>query len=216
MKPIPSGNLRSNLGTWAVRDDQLPAVACAMLDALPRESFDPGFRGQHLETTYFDTKDFLLRKARVKGGKYLTLRVRCYRQDEGDEDGYAFSAKTEGQKIRSPIEEAKAHFLLAGDGITPVLLDLLPPDLQARLLELAGDEPLVPVVTVCGRRYAAENAADRLTLDTGVRTDKGDRIPFNILEFKSSNPDDPAPGAITALGLRPIKSSKFLWATREL
>jgi hypothetical protein len=215
MKLIPSGNLRSNLGTWAVRDDQLPAVACAMLEALPREAFDPGFRGQHLETVYFDTADFALRKARVLGDHYLTLRVRCYRQDGEDEDGYAISAKTEDEKVRFPIEEANAHFLLAGDGITPVLLDLLPGDLQARLLDIIGDEPLTPVVCIQAHRYAVEGNGPRLTLDTGVHTDKGEYLPFNILEFKSTEGDDTPPGSLSPLKLRPIKSSKFLWATRE-
>jgi hypothetical protein len=77
MKPIPSGNLRGNLGTWAVRNDQLPAVARMMLDALPPEGFDPAFRGQHLETTYFDTRDFLLRKARVKDRRSTRRMPMC-------------------------------------------------------------------------------------------------------------------------------------------
>src|SRR5579872_4222230 len=79
MPPLPVAPLRTNLGTWAVPDAELPAVAAALLDALPAEPFDPAFRGQELETTYFDTPDFALRKARRRGGQYLTLRVRWCR-----------------------------------------------------------------------------------------------------------------------------------------
>ena len=71
--------MRTNLGTWAVPTDRLPCVAGVLLDVLPAEMYDPSFRGQALETTYFDTADFDLRKARVGKDRYLTLRVRCYR-----------------------------------------------------------------------------------------------------------------------------------------
>lgn len=214
MKPLPAANLRNNRGTWAVQAGQLPAVAGAMLAALPRESFDPDFRGQHLRTTYFDTADFDLRRARLGKDKYLTLRIRRYRQDGEDRKEYALSAKTEDEKLRLPIEPAQAEFLLRGRGITAALARLLPADLQARLLALAAEKPLAPVVCVRARRYAVENEQDRLTLDVGVCTDIGKRLEFNVLEFKSTHKDNPPPDSLTDLGLRPIKMSKFLWATR--
>ena len=49
MPPLPAPPLRTNLGTWAVPDADLPAVAAVLLDALPPEPFDPAFRGQELE-----------------------------------------------------------------------------------------------------------------------------------------------------------------------
>jgi hypothetical protein len=215
MKPIPTGPLRSNLGTWAVTAGQLPMVAATMLGVLPREVFDPGFRGQHLETTYFDTANYDLRKARVGKDKYLTLRIRCYRQDGEDTVQYALSAKTESGKVRFPLDPKDAEAILAGQYFTwPQVL--LPGDLQARLLELTGDAPLFAVVCVHARRYAVETTegeGQRLTLDAGVTTDTGKRLPFGVLEFKSSDPGDVVPAAILALNLRPIKSSKFLWAT---
>ena len=61
-------------------------------------------------------------------------------------------------------------------------------------------------------RYAVEDEQDRVTLDTQVRTDTGKTLPRAVLEFKSTRPDKP-PDALTALHLRPIKLSKFLWAT---
>lgn len=213
MKPLPVTTLRNNLGTWAVQIEQLPTVAGAMLAALPREPFDTEFRGQHLHTTYFDTADFNLRKARLSKDKYLTLRLRCYRQDGEDRQEYALSAKTEAAKVRLPIEPDQAKFLLAGQGITESLLRLLPADLQARLIALTAERPLHPVVCVHARRYAVENEQDRLTLDVGVGTDIGKRLAFNVLEFKSTQKDDPLPDSLTQLGLRPIKMSKFLWAT---
>ena len=80
----------------------------------------------------------------------------------------------------------------------------------ARLLELADNTPVKPVVCVLCRRYAVENDQDRATLDSCVRTNTGKHLPFNVLEFKSTEPDDP-PEPLAAL--RPIKLSKFLWAT---
>jgi hypothetical protein len=37
-------------------------------------------------------------------------------------------------------------------------------------------------------------------------------LPHAVLEFKSIRPDEP-PDALAPLHLRPIKLSKFLWAT---
>ena len=60
MPPLPATDLRSNLATWAVPVQLLPAVGNWMHDVLPNESYDPHFRGQKLETTYFDTQAFAL------------------------------------------------------------------------------------------------------------------------------------------------------------
>jgi len=205
--PLPVRDLRSNLGTWAVPPGLTPAVARVLLDALPREEYDPEFRGQELETTYFDTRDFALRKARRRGDKYLTLRLRCYQPG----DTYAVSVKTEDRKFRLEIEPWKAEAILSG--ATDMLVELLPGDLVARLLALVGDEALVPVATVCTRRYAVENETDRLTLDVDVHTDTGKSLDADVLEFKSKRSVAGPPAALAALGLRPVKISKFLWAT---
>ena len=83
--------------------------------------------------------------------------------------------------------------------------------LLARLLEFADNTPVKPVVCVQCRRHArVENDQDHLTLDACVRTDIGKHLPFNALEFKSTEPDDP-PEPLAAL--RSIKLSNFLWAT---
>jgi len=81
-------------------------------------------------------------------------------------------------------------------------------------MEIAGNNPLVPVVTVYTRRYAIEDNEDRFTLDVDVQTDLGKSLPFAVLEFKS-NEFKPAPWALLAIGLKSIKISKFLWATER-
>jgi hypothetical protein len=180
-----------------------------MLDSLPLEVFDAGFRGQYLETTYYDTLDFDLRKARNRGDKYLTLRIRSYHPS----DTYALSAKTEEAKYRLVLDNQTIDFLLAGK-INVGLPGLLPSDLLARLTDLAGDKRLVPVTTICFHRYAVENARDRLTFDTDIRTKEGKYLGTSVLEFKSTANHSVPPPAIDALQLTPIKLSKFLWATR--
>jgi hypothetical protein len=211
--PLPALSLRRNAAAWAVRNRDLPAAARVLLDALPAEPFDPGFRGQDLTTTYFDAPDFALRKARRKGRQYLTLRVRCYAQP-GRADIYALSAKTEDQKWRMEIPDEEAAFLTASVNALPFLSQRLPPDLYARLLDLLGNgQALAAAVAVRARRYAVENARDRLTLDCDVSTDTGRRLPCAVLEFKSTQPDAEPPGGLAGLGLRPLKISKFLWAT---
>ena len=120
------------------------------------------------------------------------------------------------QHTGRPSEDAKfrvaiatnADAILAGDFKT--IAKLLLADLLARLLELADSTPVKPVVCVQCRRYAVENAQDRLTLDCNIRTDNGKGMPHAVLEFKSTEPDEP-PEPLAAL--RPIKLSKFLWAT---
>jgi hypothetical protein len=118
--------------------------------------------------------------------------------------------------------------LLAG---TAAIAADLPPHLRARLTELgvntpvkpqgessspgdnAGDDALVPVVTVFCRRYAVEDDQDRLTLDVCVHTDRHKHLTYGVLEYKSTNRKAAAPGRLTRLGLRPLKLSKFLWST---
>jgi hypothetical protein len=207
MNSLPAQDLRSNLGTWAVPPALTPAVARVLLDALPREEYDPEFRGQELETTYFDTHGFALRKARRRGGRYLTLRLRCYQTG----DVYAVSAKTENCKFRLEIQHWQAEAILGG--ATELLVEMLPVDLVARLMALTDGESLVPTVTVLARRYSVENDTDRLTLDVDVRTDTGKALSAGVLEFKSVRQAADPPAGLAGLNLRPVKISKFLWAT---
>ena len=224
--PLPATDLRSNVGTWAVLGCQLPALARQMLDVLSPEKFDTDFRGQYLQTTYFDTKTFALRKARVKGKKYVTLRIRCYVRAgsvsarsrspgayaSGSERGvYAISAKTESQKFRQEIDSDYAESLLQS-GIAPSsLVGILASDLIARIADISAGETLQPVVTLCFRRYAVEDGQHRLTLDTDIESDTGRRYPCHVLEQKSTHQDS---SPLITLALRPIKLSKFLWATQ--
>jgi hypothetical protein len=113
----------------------------------------------------------------------------------------ALPAVTASRLLRQPFDAAAG---LAG---------LLPADQLARLVELAGKEPLLPAVAVLAARYAVEDDTDRLTLDLDVATDTGKRLPFGVLEFKSRLPGAALAPAVAALPLRPIKLSKFLWAT---
>jgi hypothetical protein len=209
MPPLPAQDLRSNLATWAVPSASVPAVTGRMFNLLPRETYDPLFTGQYLETTYFDTAGLALRKARNKGGRYVTLRIRCYRPS----GSWAFSTKTEQSKFRVALDPARAEQLLA-EGFASTDLEFLPPNLLARLLELADDAPLLPVVTVCFQRYAVEDADNRLTFDLNVRTDTGKTFPSAVLEHKATDANAAPFAVFPALGLRPIKLSKFLWATR--
>src|SRR5260370_26258657 len=126
---LPTEDIRSNIGTFAVPTCLLPAVAHFMHDALPNEEYDPHFFGQGLITTYYDTKNYDLRKPRVKGERYLTLRTRSY-----PAGALPLSAKTEEEKYRAEV----AAFDVS----------CLPAHLQARLLEIAGNAPLRPVVTI--------------------------------------------------------------------
>jgi inorganic triphosphatase YgiF len=173
-----------------------------MLATLPTEAYDPDFAGQDIETTYFDTPNFDLRKARVRGSRYLTLRIRRY----GGSGPWALSAKTEAQKWRLELDPPLARAYLE-DGIPPTT-SVLPADLYARWLDIAGSVALQPVAAVCFKRYAVEDARDRLTLDLDVATDTGLVLPFGVLEFKSSARD-----AVFNTALRPVKLSKFLWST---
>ena len=200
---LPAEDIRSNRGTWALLTPGLPALSAVLLDYLPKEPFDPAFQGQHLQTYYFDTPNFDLRKARRGREHYLTLRIRSY----GDK-AFALSAKTEDAKFRCLITPAVAQAALAGD-FTAIATNLHP-SILARLLELTDTTPVRPVVCVKCQRYAVEDDQDRITLDVGIHTDNGKHLSFNVLEFKSTMPDTP-PAAFG--NLNPIKLSKFLWAT---
>jgi hypothetical protein len=213
---LPTGDMRRNVGTWAVPTCNLPAIARILTDVAPPEDYDPDFAGQYLQTTYFDTLSFDLRRARLKKDRYLTLRLRCYSPASGaggnyPEGSYALSAKTEDTKFRVPIDRSSAELALGGD--VSSLLDKLPGDLLGRLLDLSGGDDLVPVVTVCAHRYAVEDDLNRLTLDVDVRADNGKVMATHVLEHKQVVRGEPQPLTVPA-GLRPIKLSKYLWATR--
>jgi hypothetical protein len=215
--PIEELDQRRNIATWAVPCWAVPAVAGVMVEVLDPEPYDAQFMGQYLQTTYFDTQSQALRQARLPKQRYITLRLRAYGMSQGagrdyQVQEYALTAKTSEGKFRQEVSPAVAKQLLADP--TPELLgQILPPDLFAILLDLVGDEDLWPCVTVCSQRYATEDAERRLTLDLCVRTDTGKELPYGVLEFKSTKTTDPPPGGLPTPGLRPIKMSKFLWAT---
>jgi hypothetical protein len=171
MKPIPAQVMRTNLGTWAVPDCELPAIAARMTGVLPSEPYDPDFAGQKLKTVYFDTPAFDLRKARARKDKYLTLRLRCY----VNEGSYALSVKTESEKYRVELPRGEARALLRARPVDPAeeFGQYLPAHLLTRLLEISRDQPLVPTVCLRAYRYAVENEQDRLTLDTDIATITG-------------------------------------------
>jgi hypothetical protein len=186
-----------------------------MLDALPTETYDPHFTGQYLETTYFDTRHFDLRKARVKGDRYIVIRIRCYAPSRGSgaeypEGVYAISVKTEDKKFRQMIDSELAEYLLHGQLDIGLVSGIIPSDLVARIADIANGKPLLPVVTICFNRYAVEDSVHRVTLDLDIRADNSRNYPSHVLEQKSIN-QDAAP--LLALPIRPIKLSKFLWAT---
>jgi hypothetical protein len=222
MNDLPVTDLRSNVGTWAVPNWRVPALAKQMLDALQTEQYDPEFAGQYLQTTYFDTRNFDLRKARLGRDRYIVIRIRCYAPSEGmptqtrgpsseyPESVYAISAKTEDKKFRQMIGSDLAEYLLHGRLDISAVSGIIPSDLIGRLADIAQGEPLVPVVTIGFNRYAVEDGIHRLTLDLDIRADNGREFPSHVLEQKSTNPDA-AP--LIALAIRPIKLSKFLWAT---
>ncbi len=215
MQDLPATDLRSNVGTWAVPSWRVPALTKQMVDALPTESYDSEFFGQYLQTTYFDTRHFDLRKARVRREHYIVIRIRCYAPSRGvggeyPESVYAISAKTEDKKFRQIIDKDLAEYLLHGQLDINLVSGIIPSDLVARIADIANGEPLIPVVTICFNRYAVEDAVHRLTLDLDIRSDTGRCYPSHVLEQKSIG-QDATP--LLALPIRPIKLSKFLWAT---
>ena len=213
MDSLPAPRLRANVGTWAVPVALLPAVTKCLLESLLPEPFDAGFAGQDLDTTYFDAPNFDLRKARLRKDRYLTLRIRRYAQTSRP-DAYALSAKTEAAKFRADVPAALAIAALRNPSALAALLQAaLPADLLARLLDLAGAADLAAVTMVCCRRNAVEDDRDRFTLDVAVQTDLSKTLPFTVLEFKSSSASRTHANWPGIMGLRPIKLSKFLWAT---
>jgi hypothetical protein len=58
-----------------------------------------------------------------------------------------------------------------------------------------------------------EDDQDRLTLDCWVYTDRYKHLAYGVLEYKSTDRQAAPPGRLTRLRLRPLKLSKFLWAT---
>jgi hypothetical protein len=212
---LPTTDLRQNVLTLAIPNDRLPAVAGVMRRILPAEEFDPGFEGQYLQTSYFDTRDFQLRKARLHADKYCTIRIRYYVPAERPglhppRGAYALAAKTEKEKYRQEIEPDLAEILIRR-GFPDY--GPFPGHLRARLIELTGGDRLIPLVTVCFTRYAVEDETDRITVDCDIRTSNGKVFPTNVLENKTtSRPAEPRP-ELLALGCAPIKLSKFLWAT---
>jgi hypothetical protein len=211
MDPPAATTLRINRASWAVPLEHVPAVAYTLGQVLPPEAYDPGFHGQYLRTTYIDTPSLRLRKARLKGAKYLTLRVRCYENDQGE--SYALSAKTEDQKIRVAITSQVATTLRQRPMIA-ALANHLPGDFLARLLELTDKQALTVASVVSGRRYAVEDDTDRLTFDVSVCADTGRCLPYSVLEFKSNLAGSEPPPSLAFLNLRPLKLSKFLWSTQ--
>jgi hypothetical protein len=222
MHDLPVTDLRSNVGTWAVPNGMVPALTKQMLDVLQTEQYDPEFAGQYLQTTYFDTRNFDLRKARLGRDRYIVIRIRCYAPSGGmptqsrghgadyPESVYAISAKTEDKKFRQMIESDLAEYLLHGRLDISAVSGIIPSDLIGRITDIAHGEPLVPVVMIGFNRYAVEDGIHRLTLDLDIRSDTGRSYPSHVLEQKSMN-QDAAP--LIALAIRPIKLSKFLWAT---
>ncbi len=216
MSTLPATDLRQNVLTLAVTPDRLPAVGSAMRRLLPAEDYDPQFLGQYLQTTYFDTPSFRLRKARLAKAKYLTIRIRCYAPTQAPgrnypAGSYALSLKTEAGKYREELYSKDAELALTG-GID-LATGSIPAEFLARWLELSHDEPLIPVVTVCFTRYAVESSTDRLTLDTNITTSTGKVYWSSVLEVKTTSKPYVPPPEVQEWGLHPIKLSKFLWAT---
>jgi hypothetical protein len=141
--PLPATALLSNRATWAVPARYLPAVAAVMLStpSLSYEKYDLGFKGQHLKTTYFDTLNIDLVKARKQGDRYLTLRVRCY-QAEGAVEAYALAGKTEAEKWRVALTPDQADAILEG--------------LVQGWLDCRGRDSGGIAVVEFGKHYAAE------------------------------------------------------------
>jgi hypothetical protein len=218
MNQLPATDLRTNVLTLAVPNERLPGVGRMMRSLLPAEDYDPDFCGQYLQTTYLDTPDLSLRKARLTKDKYCTVRIRCYAPTQTPgrnypEGIYALSIKTEDGKWRTPLDAWKAEDALTKPNALAVLGEEIPGDLLARLLDLCNDAPLAAAVTVSFTRYAVESHTDRLTLDCGITTSNGKQFPTNVLEVKTTTRPYEAPAEVLRWHLSPIKLSKFLWAT---
>lgn len=213
MPQLPSQALVSNRATWGVPDNRLPALGSVMHDLLPNESYDPRFVGQDISTDYFDSPRRELIRARRKSRHYLTLRLRQYSPPDGQPNAWALSAKCDLGKWRQQISAQEAH-LIRTNQMPDWAETYLPANLLARLQGLVVDSAnLVVCVNVRCRRYAVEDASQRFTLDVGLRTDLGKKYGCSVLEFKSVQEDAPVPSNLQRLSLRPLKLSKFRWAT---
>ena len=100
-------------------------------------------------------------------------------------EAYALSYKTEAEKQRIDLDAATAYAILKGD--RDALESNLPGNAIARLAELCGPAPLLPVARVHAHRYARESGGPRLTLDVGVRSDDGLVMPYGVLEAKDTD-----------------------------
>jgi hypothetical protein len=213
MEPLPAQDMRTNLGTWAIRTCLLPALTDRLVQVMSPESYDPDFEGQALTTSYFDTCDFKLRKARARKQRYLTLRLRQYRSNQT----CALSVKTESEKYRKQLTRDEAYFLHDGPRSVFDFAPHLSADLFARLIELTENADLEAVATVFAYRYAVESKVSRFTLDTEICTSTGKKFHASVLEYKVITPGDQANlitlASVLPKGATPIKLSKFLWAT---
>ena len=210
MEELPQNDVdRTTIATWMVPTAQLPALAHVLLTLYKPEKYDPAFSGQGLKTVYYDTTNLDLRKARIKGTSYCTLRIRTYLNTTGATQD-AISAKTENEKSRANITPEEANAFQCS-GIDPDN-GLFPAFIAARLSSLTGEEILRPVAEVHTRRYAVEDAVTRFTLDTHVHTTAGKHLPYSVLEMKTKD-DVNIPAEILALPMYPVRISKFIWST---
>jgi hypothetical protein len=217
VKATPANVIRDNFGSWAVPPCAVPAVAHMMTDLWHPEPFDQEFYGQYLQTTYFDTQSRSLRKARLKGDRYCTLRLRAYHPAQGaggdyPSGRYAVSVKTEEEKDRFDITPALATALLHSppEALFDIFVTILSPTMLARLWDVSNGEPLMPVFTVLVHRFAVEDEDDRLTLDVEIHDDLGCKLPYGVLEFKSASNGTIPPAIQLIPGIRPVKMSKYL------
>jgi hypothetical protein len=218
VKPLPTNDLRQNVATLAIPEEGLPGVGALMRRLLPSEEYDPEFKGQFLQTTYFDTACLCLRKARINKEDYCTVRIRCYAPTQAPginypEGVYALSIKTANGKFRVPLDPTTAETAFVPGSFLDAVGDLIPGDLLAKLYSLTGEDALQPCVTVCFTRYAVESTTDRLTLDCGITASDGKAYPCSVLEVKTTIKPYTVPDEIQAYRFSPIKLSKFLWAT---
>ena len=125
-----------------------------------------------------------------------------------------FASTSARGKFRTELSPTIAEATLTNPAALHALLQTTPPpDHMARLLALADDALLAPVVTVCATRFAVENETNRFTLDLDVSTDMKKTLAVGVLESKTTAPSSLVLDWPGLLGLRTIKLSKFMWAT---
>lgn len=183
----------------------VPALAGIMLEHLDADEYDPTFRGQVIESTYFDTPTAALLNAKQAHVSYVVLRLRSY------PDGSHFlEAKSGSAKYRAPLTEDQAAGLTGGIDPLPLVAELLP-DVAEQLATLVTGQALAPCSTVTYRRYARETGGTRMTLDTVIRTAGGKAYPDAVLEIKREGPGPQVPD-LSGLMVTPIDLSKFVWS----